>query len=591
MRVFIRATILVAMVLAGVGTAAADDLKVTGIKAVCHDGQTFVTWKDLAEGEAGAAYRYSLYRSDRPIAQADLEGPASSGPGLKPVIAGILNNSAKQYGYDLFAKTRIDPSTPMATIIEGGRPLPQWSGLAVHTVAQDAAAYYAVVATDAQGKPVTQVVPGGSATTEPVAEKVAPIAPVKTGDSKERGRYAAVVKVTGQKGLPLMVNLHASSSRGGPGYDHGDYYLFWGRPEWGYRDGLPWQFTVHERDYGESAGRRLELNARETMAHPDGQRSIETYWFGYYCVPQWAEHPEPRAYDFTERRMPWLIGWVVKKYGVDPERVYAGGGSMGAWGSSTFAFRHGELFAAVYPNRPRTRQQGLPALAKLERGKPVLMDDGKTDYYERMDMTRFAVEHPEDLPFLGWCCGRRDGFATFAEQIDMVKAMTAAHHGFAFAWNDGDHSSGSAPMREVLKYYPPHKFARNRSYPAFGHSSIDDDPGSGELEEKTVDGKKARALKDGELEGGINLGFAWSDVADEPGRWSAKISNSLCKDQMTVDVTPRRCQRFKPKPGEKLTWTSSTGDTGQVVADRWGLVTVEKLKIQPGQPTVLTIAR
>ena len=29
--------------------------------------------------------------------------------------------------------------------------------------------------------------------------------------------------------------------------------------------------------------------------------------------------------------------WIAK-YEADPERVYAGGGSMGAWGSSTFAF-------------------------------------------------------------------------------------------------------------------------------------------------------------------------------------------------------------------------------------------------------------
>ncbi len=31
---------------------------------VYRNGQTFVTWKDAAEGEAGARLRYSLYRSD-----------------------------------------------------------------------------------------------------------------------------------------------------------------------------------------------------------------------------------------------------------------------------------------------------------------------------------------------------------------------------------------------------------------------------------------------------------------------------------------------------------------------------------------------
>ncbi|HWN12720.1 MAG TPA: hypothetical protein VNU02_02610, partial [Candidatus Dormibacteraeota bacterium] len=34
-------------------TAQAQPLEVTGINAVHRDGQTFVTWKDVAEGERG----------------------------------------------------------------------------------------------------------------------------------------------------------------------------------------------------------------------------------------------------------------------------------------------------------------------------------------------------------------------------------------------------------------------------------------------------------------------------------------------------------------------------------------------------------
>ena len=58
-----------------------------------------------------------------------------------------------------------------------------------------------------------------------------------------------------------------------------------------------------------------------------------------------------------------------------------------------------------------------------------------------------------DLPFYAWGCGRHDGFATWQEQVDMVKALTAARHGFAFAWNNGDHSSGSQAMANIHKYY------------------------------------------------------------------------------------------------------------------------------------------
>ena len=578
-----RLATVLALTLALCGLAAAAEVTVTDIQAVHRDGQTFVTWKDAAEGEAGQSFRYSLYRSDQPITQDNL-GKAQL------CMKGVFNNSAKLFGHAFWPKERLDPKLPTCVIKEGGKPLPMWSGLAVRTVETDGTAYYAVVATDLKSQPLSQVVPGQSATTKPLLEKAAPIQPIKVYDSKGRGRYWKVTQVTGKKGLPLSVSLHASSGRGGTASGNGDYYLYFSKKEWGYRDGLPGVFSVEERP--KHPDQHLILQSRDAIVTPAGTRAMETYWFGYVCVPQWAQHKEPRAYPFTERRMLWIIDWVIKKYGADPNRVYAGGGSMGAWGSSTFAFRHPELFAAVYPNRPRTRQRGRPGLVRIPRNAKVMMDDGETDYFDRMNMVQFASNHHADLPFLGWCCGRHDGFASFKEQIDMVKALTKAHHGFAFAWNDGNHSSGSRPMGRVTKYYPRQKFALNKSYPAFGNSSIDDDLGTGEVE-KLVDGRKRRVLEkgNGALEGGINLGFDWTDVVDLPDRWSARISNALNKDLMTVDITPRRAQAFKPKPGDTFKWTNSAGGGGDVTADRWGLVTAYKVPIKPGEPTVLSFEK
>jgi hypothetical protein len=155
--------------------------------------------------------------------------------------------------------------------------------------------------------------------------------------------------------------------------------------------------------------------------------------------------------------------------------------------------------------------------------------------------------------------------------------MARNHHGFAFAFNDGNHSSGSRAMEKVLRWYPPERFARNVSYPAFANSSIDDELGSGDP-------------ADGDLEGGINLGFVWTDPVDEPARWSLGLSNELSDEPMTVDVTPRRCQRFRPKPGQKFRWESSTGQRGEVVADEHGRVTLNEVRLLPGRPAELTIS-
>ena len=70
------------------------DQNVTDIRVSHRHGQTFVTWKDVAEGEAGASVRYSLYCSERPITEQAL-------PDLKPAIDGIPNNSGKHYGYHM----------------------------------------------------------------------------------------------------------------------------------------------------------------------------------------------------------------------------------------------------------------------------------------------------------------------------------------------------------------------------------------------------------------------------------------------------------------------------------------------------------
>jgi len=557
--------------------ADADSQAVSNVKAEHRNGQTFVTWTDVAEGAAGAAYRYAVYRADRPITQADLAG-------MKPCVAGVLNNAAVRFGHAFDPKKRIDPKTPMAVIREGGEPLPHWSGLAVVTPPKSGKAWYAVVATDRAGTALTRVVPGESATTEPIEETVAPIQPVKIIDAKDRrAPYSRAWVITGKQGLALSVSLHASSWRGGGASRHGDYYLYWARPEWGWRQGLPGVFSVKERTG------TLILESRDAIVCPKqkGPLAFQTRWFGYSCVPQWADHAAPRAYNFTEQRVLWLIDWTIRRYGADPDRVTCGGGSMGAWGSMTFAMRHPEVFAAVYPNRPRTRQRFLPSLARCgdisgsardTADAKHLMADGVTPYFQRMDMVRFVSEHRGDLPFLGWCCGRRDGFASWQEQVDMVKALAEARHGFAFAWNNGNHSSGAAPMRQVTKWYPASRFARNVSYPAFSRSSIDDDPGPGDP-------------KAGDMTGGINLGFAWKDVVDSPDTWAVTLSNGLCAAPMTVDVTPRRCQSFKPKPGEALAWTAAAGASGSVAADRWGLVTVEKVAIKPGEEVRVAVKR
>ena len=85
----------------------------------------------MAEGEAGAKFRYSLYRSDAPITAENLERATLC-------CHGVLNNSGRLFGTAFNMKDRIDSTKPYAILEEGGDALPPNSGLAVHTVQREA---------------------------------------------------------------------------------------------------------------------------------------------------------------------------------------------------------------------------------------------------------------------------------------------------------------------------------------------------------------------------------------------------------------------------------------------------------------------
>ena len=99
----------------------------------------------------------------------------------------------------------------------------------------------------------------------------------------------------------------------------------------------------------------------------------------------------------------------------------------------------------------------------------------------------------------------------------MVAAMRSAGRGFAFAWNNGTHSTGSI-ISQITSSYAYGTFEIGVGYPIYTNNSGDQDP--------AVD-----------LEGGINLGFQHRNVVESSGAWSCQIRNLL--GARTVTVTPK----------------------------------------------------
>jgi hypothetical protein len=111
--------------------------------------------------------------------------------------------------------------------------------------------------------------------------------------------------------------------------------------------------------------------------------------------------------------------------------------------------------------------------------------------------------------------------------------------------------------------------------PAFSNCSLDNNPGNGDP-------------ADGDYYGQINGWLIWDDQqwVDNPDCWEMTVylHPSCPRDRCTVDLTPRHCRLFRPRPSQRFSWTNTIVDgrrsgNGEVTADRWGLVTIENLTI------------
>lgn len=311
-------------------------------------------------------------------------------------------------------------------------------------------------------------------------------------------------------GQTLVLELHGS---GGQNYTTGRQY----RAQCsGYMAYSPYS------EFAFSAIRTFVLT--ETKIRPiDKYGSRESMWLGFKNMPDASIHL------ITQRRLEALLVWIEQNLTtLSPTKRCLTGGSMGAWGTMTFGIRRPDKFASLYPDRPRWRYDytvGNVAVADIAGAftsvpvgsSPLLApEDGGTSYAALLDCTSYAANTANKIPWIGWCVGRLDGYVNFSDHVDAVVAMRAAKRGFAFAWNNGNHSTGMI-LAEITASYPFGCFELGKGYPLFTDHSGDLDP--------AVD-----------LIGGINVGLSFRNVVESAGAWSCEVTSIL--GARTVKVEP-----------------------------------------------------
>jgi len=585
---------------------------VTELKAVHRSGQTFLTWREIEDpvgsdaptfdefDKAVLAARarrrlvYRVYRHTRPVTVATL-GEAQL-VGEVPEVVGAWNlkeirntehpnqgtptkHSVLRPGYNL-ARNHV---MTRYRIADSAEPIPRRTGLAVFTARRAGRHYYAVTAA-VDGREHVADLGRGASLAEPIDEKPAKFPAIvyqRTGGGDPK-RHKCVVDVYNAWLGPPYHNVPTVAET---------FVARWhDLPAASAEAPLPLMITTGT--HGGSAtgmgspgwhGARRHVKGALTVGVTEGGM-----WQGFHeCIGTLRGYSQGVVHNFPQRRVLAAAAWALwrRDLHLDPQRVYLWG-QMAHWG-----LRHGGVFAVVMSNGYGNLAIGKEAQKHGWKWGPYPKGSKNAfgvDQWEYMNLPKWIRENPTvELPY--WLCwpaygaypSHSIGDFGFMPWPEMIHAMASTKRAFAANWStNGPGPAG--PLRELAG-----RTRRDRPLPAFGNCSLDASPG---------DGDHADAQKGG----GINLYQLWDPetIVDEPGRWEITVylRDDCPYEECTTDLTPRRCRKFRARPGDRFRWvrTGADGDkalqSGTATVDKWGLVTLENLTVTKEQNR-LTISR
>ena len=182
--------------------------------------------------------------------------------------------------------------------------------------------------------------------------------------------------------------------------------------------------------------------------------------------------------------------------------------------------------------------------------------EGLALYSEMNDDSLAARAAGGGAAFLVNFAGRHDLTVGWAEKQGFYSALETYHQGGIQFWDNRDHvgdiyPGAMAPMLDPRYLY---RFRSDLSWPAFSRCSANGDPG-------------AFTAITGDSIGTVNGYMDWDPaVIDSTMLWQATLKTRdlttlwgilPAPESLTVDVTPRRVQRFKLGAGTNVTWTAT----------------------------------
>ena len=285
---------------------------------------------------------------------------------------------------------------------------------------------------------------------------------------------------------------------------------------------------------------------------------------------------------YWARNLSFLFDYAVPQYGIDTDRIILFGASMGGAGTMFWGMRSGHLFsyleASVGNSIPA---EDLPILSEFETfgygpldwragfsnpqlarfGYPLIQPSDNISVWDYFDSRWWLAQNQsDDLPFLSFANAPNDQAISWGPAWAHANAVMDARQPHQFTWGQDGHGQTTERIELDLR--------RDQAVVAFSDGSLDDSLGA-DPQQSPPTGQR-------------NQWYRWdpTSISDEVSQFSVTlfIRNGAPSGSATVDVSPRRRQRFLPSSGSTVNWTYGT-QSGQVQVDEAGRITIPDVQI------------
>ena len=280
---------------------------------------------------------------------------------------------------------------------------------------------------------------------------------------------------------------------------------------------------------------------------------------------------------------------------VDSNRIYVEGDSNGSPGAYFFAITYPERIAAVKVKVGCFNfafNNDYDPNCSLNEGKPNRFDGnvrlglistnlmcnlGIPTYYALNGGWMIHTYNQKNYPFIYSINGKKDSKMGWTEKTIYYDSVNVNHVGGYYFWDGRDHAGNNKTWGD--NNFDMFRYRKDLSYPAISNCSLNEDFGDGNG-------------NTGDAYGTLNGAVDWKNQLTETSQiWESKIfvrnlsklsGTKVYPDSCVANVTPRRLQKFKPSPGETLTWTvkhkNQVIQSGSLIYDG-GIITIDDVKI------------